>query len=918
MSTNESLADLDTKARQLLNQRRYAEAEPLYRRSLLIREQQLGQTHPDVSVNLNNLSLALKELGNFAEAELLFRRSLAIEEQHKGSESPEFAKGLLNLGALLAEIGNFIGAEQLFRRGLAIMEKNFGSEHIDMAKSQQNLGGLLYMLGKYAEAEPFFRRSLTILEQHLGQEHPEVADCLNNLAGVLDMLGNYAEAESLFRRSLEIWEKQLGSEHPDVALALNNLAILYVTLGNYTEAETSYRRSLTILEQQLGPNHTDVAKGLGNLGSLLSSCGKHAEAESLFNRSLAILHQQLGADHPDVAINLRNLAGCKYRSGNYVDAEQLYRRSLTIMKKRLGPDNHSVAVTLNNLAIVLKALGKYDEAETHYRRCLVILEQQLGTEHPDVAQSLINLSTIFDETGRTPSAILCAKRAVNIFQKTRQNVSGIGNDKEYLDIYDVSIESYYEYLASLLIKTGRYGEAEYVMGMLKDKEFDQLRRRDLKLDLPVKAIGCNSVEAPLIEKFNAISADIYANGNQIRTLKQIKNRLPEQDQELAEFEEELYKRYGKLSEFFDTLQDALPESYTTKADIDSYKLIDLADTATKTVAVFTVTAENNFHTVMVAPYGRKAFSSDHKAVDLSKKVLKFRELLKDVESDAYRPLAQELYDIIVRPMEQELNAKDIDTIVWMLDGALRLLPLSALHDREKFMLEKFSNVCITTTSNNTIVKREPWNGLGMGTTREHDGHQPLLAVKDELEGIICLDDSTGVLPGKILLDDAFTRDTMQSNLARGYKVVHFASHFVLDSVNETMSYLLLGDGSKIRMDELREFPQLFKGVELVAFSACSTGLGTTNTKGREVDGIGYLGELQGAKTVLATLWPVEDKSTSMLMREFYRMREDGSSKAEALRKAQLALLMGICKSEDGYDFTHPYFWSPFILIGNGS
>lgn len=909
----ESLADIDSRAQQLLIQRRYAEAEPLYCRSLLMREKQLGLSHPDVSVNLNNLALVLKELGKYAEAESLFRRSLAIEEQHTGSETPEFAKGLLNLGALLTKLGNFIGAEQLFQRGLAITEKNLGTEHIDVAKFHQNLGALLYMLGNYADAERCFRQCLAIVERQLGAEHLEVADLLNNLAASYQMLGNYAEAEHLSRRSLEICEKQLGSDHPDAALARNNLALLFSTIGNYAEAERLSRSSLEIFEKQLGTEHPYIAENLDNLASLLSSQGNFLEAGLLHHRSMVILEHKLGAEHISLARNISKQANCLFKLCNYESALQLYRHSLSIMRKRLGPDNPSVAVVLNSIAILQKTLGNYKEAETHSRRCLATLEQCYGPEHPDVAQSLMNLSTIFDETGRTPCAILCAKRAVNIFQKTRQNVSDIGNDNEHLEMYDVSIESYYEYLASLLIKTGRYGEAEYVMGMLKDKEFDQLRRRDLKLDIPAKTIGFSSVEAQLIERFNAISADIYANGNKIRTLKQIKNRPHEQDQQLAGFEEELYKKCGELSEFIDTLQDALPESFTSSVDIDFYKLIDLADTATNTVAVFTVTAENNFHTVMVTPNDRKAFSSEHKAEELAKKVLKFRELLKDVESDAYHPLAQELYDIIVRPMEQELNAKGIDTIVWMLNGALRLLPLSALHDGEKFMLEKFSNVCITTISNNETVKHEPWNGLGMGTTREHDGHQPLLAVKDELEGIICMDDSTGVLPGKILLDEAFTRDTMQTNLANEYKVVHFASHFVLDSVNETMSYLLLGDGSRIRMDELREFPQLFKGVELVAFSACSTGLGTTSAKGREVDGIGYLGELQGAKAVLATLWPVEDMSTSMLMREFYRMRENGSSKAEALRLAQHALL----KSEDYYDFTHPYFWAPFILIGNG-
>lgn len=455
------------------------------------------------------------------------------------------------------------------------------------------------------------------------------------------------------------------------------------------------------------------------------------------------------------------------------------------------------------------------------------------------------------------------------------------------------------------------------MGMLKDKELLELLRRDLPSNLSIKTVLFNSVEEIFVEQFNKISAKLYAMGKQTNALKQIKYRSHEQDRELAALEEDLYKKNVELSEFFDNLNDALPASYIADVDNSSYKLIDLTNTASNTVAVFTVTSENDFHTVMLASPDPKPFSSEHKAIELSKKVLKFREHLKDPETNAYLPLAQELYDIIIRPMEQELNTQGIDTIIWMLNGALRLLPLSALHDGKQFMLEKFSNVCITTTSNNETVKHEPWNGLGMGTTHEHDGHRPLSAVKDELEGIICKDDSAGILPGKILLNEAFTRDAMQTNLAEGYKAVHFASHFELNPVNETMSYLLLGDGSKIRMDELREFPQLFKGADLVVFSACSTGLGTTSTQGREVDGIGFLGEYQGARAVLATLWPVEDTSTSMVMREFYRVREEGNTKAESLRRAQMALLMGTFKSEDGHDFTHPYFWAPFILIGNG-
>ncbi len=352
-------------------------------------------------------------------------------------------------------------------------------------------------------------------------------------------------------------------------------------------------------------------------------------------------------------------------------------------------------------------------------------------------------------------------------------------------------------------------------------------------------------------------------------------------------------------------------------DQDSYKLINMTDADANTVAIVTVTAKEGFHTVMVTQHGRKAFSAEHKAANIAAKVLKFRELLKDPEDQSYLEVSQELYDIIMRPLEEELLSGGYINILWMLNGVLRLLPLAALHDGKQFLLEKYRNVNITTCSSIGKQPHEHWNGLGMGVTLEHEGHSPLFAVKDELEGIISMDSTSGIIPGDILLDEAFTRDAMESHLEAGYKAVHIASHFELNPANETMSYLLLGDGSKIRMDELRSLPTLFKGVDLVAFSACSTGLGTASTRGREVDGIGYLGEMQGAKTVMATLWPVEDKSTSKLMREFYRLREEGMTKAEALQQAQLALLKGKITSEEGHDFTHPYFWAPFILIGNG-
>jgi len=903
----------DKKGGFYYKQGNYREAVIHYRRSLELREQ-LGESHPDVLDNIYHLAIALKEFGDFTEATKLITSRLEVLQNHPGSTHPDFQKARLDLGDI-PFIENYDQMERLFHSCLSKIEKKVGPDHPYVAECLAKLGAHLLKVGKYAEAEPILFRSLGLLENQVGAKHQEVARLLTKIARLYHMLGNYAEALSFYERGLSLLEKQVGPDHPDLAKAMGCRAALSESLGNFSESEDLYRSCLSILEKRLSPEHPEVAKNLGNLAALLNKNGKPTEATVYFDRCYKILNQQYAPEHPEILRFLNKQAHSLFQLGDYTSAEKLCRRSLSIKKRRLGPDSLDVAGSLSQLSITLNKLTKYDEADFLCRRSLAIFQQHLGPHHPEVAQCLMTLASHFDEAGHSPSAIFCAKKAINIFQDIRHNVSGMG--EEQLHTFDISIESHYNFLANILIKSDRCVEAEYVMGMLKDKELLELFRRDLTVDITIKTIPFNFIEETLEKQLDLMSSAIYEMGREIGNLMQRKDRLPAQDQSLAELQEALYKRTRNFTEFFDGLSDAFPPSYS---DNDINLLLNTDDFVGRfanTTTIFTVTSDNDFHTLMVTPHGHMPFSSKQKALGISKKILMFRDLLKDIGSDAYLPLAQELYDIIIRPMEQELNSMGNETIIWMLNGSLRLLPLPALHDGKQFLLEKFSNVCITTISNVGPVNHKSWNGLGMGTTRGYEGHQPLHAVKDELEGIIHIDGSAGILPGKILLDDEFTKDSMQTSLADGYKAVHFASHFELNPANEIMSYLLLGDGGKIRMDELRELPKLFKGVDLVAFSACSTGLGTTNTKGREVDGIGYLGELQGARAVLATLWPVEDKSTSILMREFYKLRENGNTKAEALRKAQLTLLMGEFESEDGHDYTHPYFWAPFILIGNG-
>ena len=277
------------------------------------------------------------------------------------------------------------------------------------------------------------------------------------------------------------------------------------------------------------------------------------------------------------------------------------------------------------------------------------------------------------------------------------------------------------------------------------------------------------------------------------------------------------------------------------------------------------------------------------------------------------------------------------------------MPLGALWDGRQYLIERFNVVVLTLASRSKVaVTPQPaaqWRGLGVGVSQPWESFSPLPAVPAELRAIIRQEDDAqqqGVVPGRRLLDGEFTQTALERALGR-YPVIHIASHFSFEAGAEKGSFLLLGDGNRYTLDEVKTATPLFSGVELLTLSACNTAIGGERN-GEEVEGLGMLAQRQGALAVVASLWAVADESTARLMQQFYRNRIGNQklTKAEALRQAQLALLKGDIKPADGSlkpdrssklageqgkglpefkpvpnaPYAHPYYWAPFILIGN--
>ncbi len=367
-----------------------------------------------------------------------------------------------------------------------------------------------------------------------------------------------------------------------------------------------------------------------------------------------------------------------------------------------------------------------------------------------------------------------------------------------------------------------------------------------------------------------------------------------------------------------------------------------------TVALYTIVEPDKYRVIVVTSQTEKAEEYPIAEKYLARKIAALRDALQDPTIDP-RPLARNLYDILIGPIRKDLDAAGARTLMWSLDGVLRYLPMAALYDGKQYMVERYSQE-VFTLANRIRLEEAPqaqWTALGLGVSKAQPGFEALPSVPTELHDVV--DDgppppsqpTKGVLPGRVMLDDQFTRDAMVSALAgTHFPVVHIASHFAFRPGNDTDSFLLLGDGSHLTLAAIKALPTVFRGVDLLTLSACDTAMTSADADGREIDGCAVIAERQGARAVMASLFPVSDAGTQTLMLNFYRGRRDhlASSKADALRQAQMALLNGggsatvmppapklVSDSLDDQPpfpadqscpFAHPFYWAPFILIGN--
>ncbi|MBD2158408.1 tetratricopeptide repeat protein [Leptolyngbya sp. FACHB-16] len=950
----------------------YSQALDYYQQSLSIRQEvgdRLGQ-----GITLNNIGLIYGELGNYPEALDYYQQALAIHTEigYRAGEGTLLG----NIGMVYTNLGDYPQALNYYQQSLAISLEmgdragqgitlsNIGLIYDYQANYPQalnyyqqalvisreignrtgegitlnNIASVYRNLGDSSKALDYYQQALAI-HTEIGKR-PGEGTILNNIGLVYTDLANYQQALTYFERALTII-REIG-DHSGESNTINNIGTLYYHLGDYPQSLNHYQQALAI-SQEIGDRDREGII-LNNIGLVYDNLNNDSQALDYYQQSLAI-RTELGNRNGE-STTLNNIGAIYRKQKNYPQALDYYQRALAISQE-IG-DRPGEGSTLNNIGSVYSDMRNYSQALHYYQQALTI-HTEIG-DRASEGLTFSNIGYLFDAMGKPELAIVFLKQSINRRESIRSDIRELSTELQ--QSFTDSISHTYRKLADLLLQADRVLEAQRVLDLLRVQELDEYLQTVERGAQTGSGVELLEPETQIRNRQHAITNQAVAIGEELAQLRQVETRTPEQMQRITELEAMQADVIAQFEDFIysDNVQ-ALIDQLSHEArqqDLitELNELVTLQDNLRaleqNTVLLYPLILDDRIEMVLVTPNAPPArYSINISRTELNQAVVEFRQTLESPRSNP-KAIAHQLYQWLIQPMASDLEAIGAETILYAPDGVLRYVPLAALHDGEQWLVERFRINHITAaslTNLNLVPAVQPHilaAAFREGSYAFQVGERQLTFSGLPFAGRE-VENLASAFPDTTQLLDAAFNPTATLPIMDDHTIVHLATHaeFIQGSPND--SFILFGNGDRITLEEIKQWQGRFRNVDLIVLSACETGVGETLGNGEEILGFGYLMQQAGARAAIASLWSVNDGGTQVLMDAFYTALNNGYSKAEALQQAQIALITRnttVLEGQRGADVTitdlrtgwplsqshdlaHPYYWAPFILIGNG-
>lgn len=884
---------------------KYDEALAAYQQNLQVLKD-LGQKLESAAV-LDNIGEVYRLSGKFTEAAAAFQDALKLQRENDDREGA--AKTLADIARLHASTGDPLDALKEYEQSASLF-KELGRK-ADAARTTTSVGTIYNLSGQYMEALRAFEFSAGVFKEL--DMKAEESGALGDIGNVYGEMGRYADALVALDSSLKL-AKEAGDRGREARTRVNT-AVIYRSTGKYDEALETAREGLKIFREL--NMKAEEAAALIDIGGLEQKAGRYEVALELYGAALKIF-QELSARR-DVAGAQSNIAYVNAELGHYDEALGALRESLKIIRE--GSDRADEALFLNNMGVVLSRLGKGEEALSSFRTALEIAEPAGETD--TAIHSYWGIGDYYRSQKDWPKAAEAYGKAIGLTEQTRLRTREQSFQTSFFKQY---VEPYHSLIETLL-EQGRKGEALATSERAKARTLVDLMQRE-KTSL-FEALS--EEERQREESFS--TEEIYIAG-QVELARKSGDRALiehlEAERKTARANHDAYLAILSLRHPARGLQDEVFSPATLDelsmelfAKVQGVCILSFV-VGENGVFLFALTlGQGTLEPVHITVYRLKDKEGhDLNSDGLEGLVRSFRAACAK-ESGPYKGYSRDLYDLLLAPAERELKGKT--HLVIIPDGVLNMMPFQALLDaRGTHLIENYSlSYAPSVTALLKMLRlgdqrrrdeaagTTPMLSVGIGSFQDNARYRdrPLPNAERQAESVAKLFGVTA------LTGDSATKAKIIKEMPAARRL-HFSTHGEANDVAPLYSSLILrkgagDDGSLYARDLL----DLSLRADMVVLSACETGLGQ-QVNGEGVLGLSWAFAIAGAPSSFVTQWSVQEESTNLLVTDFYNLLRpqlrNGTnrlSKAEALQQAQKKLA-----SSKAY--SHPYFWAPFILIGD--
>jgi CHAT domain-containing protein/Tfp pilus assembly protein PilF len=854
------------------------------------------------------LGIYHQEKRDWKQALARYQGAAALLERHLGAEHPKLAMAYVRMGLCEQVLGKRDRAGERYQKALHIQQNRLPKDHLDRVLVYGYLGILNGLQGDHGQALNFFQQALRIASKHMGERHRLVASNHNNIGNALIRLERYEEAAAHIQQAASLFSEIFGPEHVRVGSAYNSLGLSYKYLGQFGKALASYQKALEIRKKRYGSGHASLAEIYNNTGTCYEALGQFEQALVYYQQAVAIGLETRNAYDGNLARYHNNVAKCYRGLRDYEQALQWHQKALgrlaggfSELEPQANPDLQAIVdkrVMLEVLSNKAFSLAEYAVEKPEFLLPALRTYQLAGELIDDMRLHFLHEDSKYQmaatSLGVYEGAIGCAHR---LYQQSR--------DLKWM-----------EYAFQMSEKN----KAILLLQSLKDAQARQFGQ------IPDTLL---SLEQNLSRGITALEEKIF---------KARYNTDETAAAQIESWENELFayrQRRDSLTQAFEfRFPDYYRLKYETKASSLDQVIQDLPDGETALIEYFVGVRQLG---IFYLSGQQRAWTLMPLDSSLHEEVRAFRQLIaqpmriagrqKAAYDSSLAAIANQLYHNLIEPV-YALQSDTAQALIIVPDGVLGYLPFDALltdfprqpgqYKSYPYLMHRHQisyaysaaiwqeMLSLHRQAKKEVLALAPVFEQASASDPLRNGFGPLAYNQQEARAIHQL------LGGRLILAEEATEANFRRH-ASTYQLIHISSHARINDLNPLFSQIAFSSPRDSLSDGVITLAELFDlklSANMIVLSACETGIGKLYRGegiASQARGFAYA----GARSIVTTLWSVNDAATAEIMPLFYEELQEAKTKDLALRDAKRRYL-----TQTDNLGAHPFYWAGVVAIGN--